>query len=260
MLVRARDSFIVRENKGWWVTRKKGWEEEKWRGPLSLSKSKRGKAGRGHGERDMNVACLLASGTLAPIVTALCVILLGLWQRSLLRATWDDIRVTSRWKPKRHSASSSSPSPSQRSKINTSHVGVLVIGVAKRQQSLNLVLYVDFSLHWSCLITMSDPAPPASLAAKAVLTLGSVVFFHAAYSTYEFLGLQTSLGLTGKSVPMDIKIETLVSLFVIFLGTLLTASPLRDITWASEYKKRWVKMLAILTSNSDGSWYGASGN
>lgn len=53
---------------------------------------------------------------------------------------------------------------------------------------------------------MSDPALPASLGAKAVLTFGSIVFFHAAYSTYEFLGLQKSLGLSGKSVPIDVSI------------------------------------------------------
>lgn len=39
-------------------------------------------------------------------------------------------------------------------------------------------------------------------------------------------------------LPLQIKIETLFSLFIIFIGTLLTASPLRDITWASEYRKR----------------------
>lgn len=112
---------------------------------------------------------------------------------------------------------------------------------------------------------MSEPAPPASLAAKAVLAFGTVVFFHAAYSTYEFHGLQKSLGLLGKSVPVDvsarhsslreagrdtdmtlhgialapqIKVEALVSLLIILVGTVLTASPLRDITWASEYQKR----------------------
>ena len=122
-------------------------------------------------------------------------------------------------------------------------------------------------LHRSCYapVGMSEPAPPASLAAKAVLMFGTVVFFHAAYSTYEFLGLQKSLGLLGKSVPVDvsarhssmrkaggdtditlhdlpiapqIKVEAIVSLLIILVGTVLTASPLRDITWASEYQKR----------------------
>jgi len=51
---------------------------------------------------------------------------------------------------------------------------------------------------------MSDPAPPASKAAKAILTLGSVGFFHAAYSTYEFLGIQKSLGLMSKSIPANV--------------------------------------------------------
>lgn len=51
---------------------------------------------------------------------------------------------------------------------------------------------------------MSDTAPPAPLAAKAILAVGSIAFFHAAYSTYEFLGLQKSLGIIGKSVPIDV--------------------------------------------------------
>lgn len=55
---------------------------------------------------------------------------------------------------------------------------------------------------------MSDPAPPTSLGAKAVLTFGSIVFFHAAYSTYEFFGLQKSLGLSGKSVPADVSVDS----------------------------------------------------
>ncbi|UZJ52998.1 hypothetical protein CBS101457_002318 [Exobasidium rhododendri] len=84
---------------------------------------------------------------------------------------------------------------------------------------------------------MSDPAPPASLAAKGILTIGSVIFLHAAYSTYEVLGLQKSLGLTSKLIPVDIMIELFTSLFVIVAGTVLTASPMREITWASEYKR-----------------------
>jgi hypothetical protein len=55
---------------------------------------------------------------------------------------------------------------------------------------------------------MSDPAPPASLAAKGILTFGTIVFFHAAYSTYEYLGLQKSLGLMSKSIPADVSTIT----------------------------------------------------
>lgn len=39
---------------------------------------------------------------------------------------------------------------------------------------------------------------------------------------------------------MQIKAETFVGFVVVLIGLVLTASPLRDITWASEYRKRWV--------------------
>lgn len=53
---------------------------------------------------------------------------------------------------------------------------------------------------------MSDPAPSASLLAQAILSIGTLVFFHAAYSTYEYLGLSSSLGLVGKSIPLDVSL------------------------------------------------------
>ncbi|SPO27409.1 related to KRE27 - member of a transmembrane complex required for efficient folding of proteins in the ER [Ustilago trichophora] len=78
---------------------------------------------------------------------------------------------------------------------------------------------------------------------KLLLTIGTLVFFHAAYSTYEHLSLRKSLGLVGaeaKSMPIDITLETLVSFIVILLGIALTASPLKHVTWASEMRTKSV--------------------
>ncbi|SYW79308.1 related to KRE27 - member of a transmembrane complex required for efficient folding of proteins in the ER [Ustilago bromivora] len=71
----------------------------------------------------------------------------------------------------------------------------------------------------------------------------AVVFFHAAYSTYEHLSLRKSLGLVGaeaRAMPVDITLETLVSFIVILLGVALTAAPLKNVTWASEMRTKSV--------------------
>ncbi|PWN51751.1 hypothetical protein IE53DRAFT_385902 [Violaceomyces palustris] len=91
-----------------------------------------------------------------------------------------------------------------------------------------------------------------SNAGKAVLIIGTIIFFHAAYSTYEHLSLLKSLDLPtgagsasseGHGMPKDIAIETIVSLLVILVGVSLTAQPLKEITWTSEMRKRTIDEL-----------------
>lgn len=76
---------------------------------------------------------------------------------------------------------------------------------------------------------------------RIVLTAGTLIFLHAAYSTYEHLTLRKSLGLVGleaQKMPIDITIETLVSFVIILLGVSMTATPLKQVTWASEMRKK----------------------
>ncbi|KAJ1022068.1 hypothetical protein NDA18_005302 [Ustilago nuda] len=113
-----------------------------------------------------------------------------------------------------------------------------------------------------------------TFAGRLLLTVGTLVFFHAAYSTYEHLSLRKSLGLVGaeaKAMPVDVSsssapstrhasdsaikltslslprllvsqitLETLVSFIVILLGVALTAAPLKNVTWASEMRTKTV--------------------
>lgn len=51
---------------------------------------------------------------------------------------------------------------------------------------------------------MSDPSMRSPVAARVILTLGTLIFLHAAYSTYECISLQKALGLAGGTVPWDV--------------------------------------------------------
>ncbi|PWN36568.1 uncharacterized protein FA14DRAFT_159056 [Meira miltonrushii] len=82
-----------------------------------------------------------------------------------------------------------------------------------------------------------------SFGARLTLLLGSIIFLHAAYSTYESVSVQKALGIAAVVIPFDIKAESVFGLFVVLLGTLFTASPLREITWASEYRKRTIDQI-----------------
>ncbi|PWZ01887.1 hypothetical protein BCV70DRAFT_156945 [Testicularia cyperi] len=80
-------------------------------------------------------------------------------------------------------------------------------------------------------------------AGRLALALGTLIFLHAAYSTYEQLSIRKSLGqvdVESQRMPIDITIETLVSFFVILIGVSMTAAPLKEVTWASEMRKRTV--------------------
>ncbi|KAG1860696.1 membrane magnesium transporter-domain-containing protein [Suillus subalutaceus] len=62
----------------------------------------------------------------------------------------------------------------------------------------------------------------------------------AAYSTYEHLSLLKALGKPEGSLPLDIVYESILALILGLLGASLNAPPLKDITWASEMKKRTI--------------------
>jgi hypothetical protein len=47
----------------------------------------------------------------------------------------------------------------------------------------------------------------SSLAARSVLGVGTLVFLHAAYSTYESVSLQKALGLTASGIPNDVSYQ-----------------------------------------------------
>ncbi|EPQ30758.1 uncharacterized protein PFL1_01659 [Pseudozyma flocculosa PF-1] len=95
---------------------------------------------------------------------------------------------------------------------------------------------------------------------RLLLVLGTITFLHAAYSTYEHLSLRKSLDLgtlTEHGMPIDITIETLASLLLLLVGVSLTAEPLKEVSWASEMRKRTIDAVdsrpAFATLNHRGS-------
>ncbi|KAH7926036.1 hypothetical protein BV22DRAFT_1009942, partial [Leucogyrophana mollusca] len=60
----------------------------------------------------------------------------------------------------------------------------------------------------------------------------------AAYSTYEHLSHLKALGRPEGPLPLNTVYESILALILGILGASLNAPPLKDITWASEMKKR----------------------
>ncbi|SHO75815.1 Uncharacterized protein MSYG_0148 [Malassezia sympodialis ATCC 42132] len=91
---------------------------------------------------------------------------------------------------------------------------------------------------------MNAPAGerPSTLGRATVLA-GVVLFFHAAYSIYEFLSQGKSLDLgTGSTqyentIPLDMRLETLVAFAVLVLGCALTVPRLRPIAWSARMRE-----------------------
>ncbi|EPQ56261.1 hypothetical protein GLOTRDRAFT_74825 [Gloeophyllum trabeum ATCC 11539] len=75
---------------------------------------------------------------------------------------------------------------------------------------------------------------------RVLLVLGALALLHAAFSTYEHLSYLKALGRLEESVPNDVTLEALVGLFSGILGASLDAPALKEITWASEMKKRTI--------------------
>ncbi|KIJ65571.1 hypothetical protein HYDPIDRAFT_27573 [Hydnomerulius pinastri MD-312] len=62
----------------------------------------------------------------------------------------------------------------------------------------------------------------------------------AAYSTYEHLSRLKALGKPEGSLPLNTVYESIFALILGILGASLNSPPLKDITWASEMKKRTI--------------------
>ncbi|KAG8929034.1 hypothetical protein FRC02_006099 [Tulasnella sp. 418] len=79
---------------------------------------------------------------------------------------------------------------------------------------------------------------------KSLLTLSSLALLHAAFSTYEHFSQLKALGRSEEGIrqlPWNIVIECFLSLFVFIIGVTLHAPPLKEITWASEMRKRTIE-------------------
>jgi len=74
-----------------------------------------------------------------------------------------------------------------------------------------------------------------------------LIMAHAGNSTWKHFSKLKALGRSQESVrqvPLEPLIETLVALVVFILGITLYAPPLREITWASEMRKRTVEEMS----------------
>ncbi|KAE8271305.1 hypothetical protein A4X09_0g1063 [Tilletia walkeri] len=72
----------------------------------------------------------------------------------------------------------------------------------------------------------------------ALLLFGTVLFFHSAYSTYEYLSLRKSLDLDPAPLPHNITFEVLLSFGVLLVALAVRAGRLREMSWSSEMRKR----------------------
>ncbi|GAA95883.1 uncharacterized protein L969DRAFT_18306 [Mixia osmundae IAM 14324] len=73
---------------------------------------------------------------------------------------------------------------------------------------------------------------------RVSLFFGSLIFFHAAYSTWEARVLSADPELSRGSLPKDIFPEVIASFTLLALGVVFTATPLKEISWVSEYRHR----------------------
>ncbi|KAI0630560.1 membrane magnesium transporter-domain-containing protein [Trametes polyzona] len=73
---------------------------------------------------------------------------------------------------------------------------------------------------------------------QILLLVATVALLHAAYSVYEHLSLLKAMGRPEGSLPNDIVLEAVASLFLAIVGATLRSPPLREVTWRSEMKRR----------------------
>ncbi|THG97252.1 hypothetical protein EW026_g4711 [Hermanssonia centrifuga] len=73
-----------------------------------------------------------------------------------------------------------------------------------------------------------------------LLLIAAFAVLHAAFSTYEHLSLLKALGRPEGALPVDIIVEALVALVLGTLGATIRTPELREVTWRSEMKKRYV--------------------
>jgi len=65
-----------------------------------------------------------------------------------------------------------------------------------------------------------------------LVLVGILSLFHAAYSAHEFSTLSTKLH-KNAALPLDIKLETLVSVFMACFGLVLGSEPLKPVSWSA---------------------------
>ncbi|KAF8548933.1 hypothetical protein OG21DRAFT_1422156 [Imleria badia] len=75
---------------------------------------------------------------------------------------------------------------------------------------------------------------------RIFLILAAISLLHAAYSAYEHLSRLKALGKPEGSLPLNTVYESVFALILGTLGASLNTPPLKDITWASEMKKRTI--------------------
>ncbi|CAG8492307.1 5232_t:CDS:2 [Ambispora gerdemannii] len=75
---------------------------------------------------------------------------------------------------------------------------------------------------------------------RVLCFLGFLIFIHASYSTYEHLSYLKAVEKVERDLPIDITIETLVSVAVFSLGIILVANPLKEILMKTEMAKQTI--------------------
>ncbi|KIV79644.1 hypothetical protein PV11_07193 [Exophiala sideris] len=71
-----------------------------------------------------------------------------------------------------------------------------------------------------------------ALLSQLLVLAGIFSLLHAAYSAHEFSTLSTKLHKTAP-LPLDIKIETLISVFIACFGLILGSEPLKPVSWSA---------------------------
>ncbi|EXJ86129.1 hypothetical protein A1O1_06499 [Capronia coronata CBS 617.96] len=69
-----------------------------------------------------------------------------------------------------------------------------------------------------------------SVLSRILVFVGLLSLFHAAYSAHEFSILSTKYH-KNAPLPLDIKLETLISVFLACFGLVLGSEPLRPVSW-----------------------------
>ncbi|CAO1624373.1 unnamed protein product [Sympodiomycopsis kandeliae] len=87
---------------------------------------------------------------------------------------------------------------------------------------------------------MSAVDPNRNALGKPMIILGTILLLHSAYSTYEHSSISKAVGISTPRVPLDITIETILSLVILVLGLITSAQPLKEITWAAEMRRRTI--------------------
>ncbi|KIW13099.1 hypothetical protein PV08_08286 [Exophiala spinifera] len=71
-----------------------------------------------------------------------------------------------------------------------------------------------------------------SFFSRILVLVGLLSLFHAAYSAHEFSTLSTRFHKPAP-LPLDIKLETLISVFLACFGLILGSEPLKPVSWSA---------------------------